>query len=199
MQTNEIKISYFRHPIYKDYAADEDGNLYSLKFEKIKLLNPCENNKFGYLQFHICNNGNRKLYRVNRFVFECLNNRLIRDNYEIDHINRNKKDNCITNLRMVSKLTNILNRYENEEVNELPEDSIKIIKYNSHLFENLYFSPSTNYLYRSSDEYFFRIEFKKYKNKVNDKIYFNYKTQINDINNNCVQIYLNKLRRDLGY
>ena len=28
MQTNEIKISYFKHPIYKEYAADEDGNIY---------------------------------------------------------------------------------------------------------------------------------------------------------------------------
>ena len=49
MKSNEIKISYFKHPIYKDYAADENGNIYSLKFEKIRLINPHEN-KLGYLQ-----------------------------------------------------------------------------------------------------------------------------------------------------
>ena len=27
MESNEIKISYFKHPIYKDYVADENGKL----------------------------------------------------------------------------------------------------------------------------------------------------------------------------
>ena len=203
MQSNEIKISYFEHPFYKDYASDKNGNIYSLKFGKIKLLNPSENN-FGYLQFKIYNNRNHKFYQVHRFVFECLNNELIENGYEIDHLDRNKKNNQITNLRIVSKSTNNLNRFSNEEVErsyevELPEDAIKIIRYNSHLFENLFFSPSTNCLYKTSERYKFKIPFKKYQIKVNGKIYFNYKTQINDINKKCVHICLNKLRKDLNY
>ena len=186
MQSNEIKISYFRHPIYKDYAADENGNIYSLKYGLPKIIKQSDSN--GYFIFSICYNGNNKKYRSNRFVFECLNNRLIRDNYEIDHINRNKKDNRISNLREVSKLTNRLNRWNHEEVEELPEDAIIIEKYNSHYFENIYFSPSNNFLYRSSEGYFFTIPFKS-RNQAN----------LLDIDGNQVQIYLNTLRKNLGF
>lgn len=177
MQSNEIKISYFEHPIYKDYRCDENGNIYSFKFGKIRLIKPFENN-FGYLVFIICYNGNRKHYLVHRFIYECVNNQIIENGFEIDHIDKNKKNNKFSNLRIVSKLTNNLNRYENEEVDGLPEDSIKIIKYN---------------------DYLFKIQFKEWQNKVNGKIYLKYSTQINDINNKPVNIYLNKLRRDLGY
>ena len=100
---------------------------------------------------------------------------------------------------MVSRTTNNLNRYDNEEVDELPDDAIKIIKYNSHLFEDVYFSPSINCLYRFSEGYKFKIPFKKYQIKVNDKKYFNYSTTINDINKKQVQICLNKLKKYIGY
>ena len=198
MQSNEIKISYFKHPIYNEYAADEDGNIYSLKSDKIRLINPYDNNK-GYLLFVIYSYGKRKHYQVHRFVFECCNNLIIENGYEIDHHDKNPKNNQICNLRIVSKTTNMLNRYDNEEIDELPDDTIKIIKYNSHLFENLYFSPSNNCIYKVSEGYKFKIEFKKYKNKVKGKIYFNCSIRISDINKKPVNIYLNKLRRDLGY
>ena len=195
MKSNENKISYFKHLIYKDYASDENGNIYSLKFEKIRLIKPYENNKFGYFKFNIYNYGKVKKYYVHRFVYECVNNELIENGYEIDHLDRNSKNNQISNLRMVSSTTNNLNRFSNEEVVELPEDAIKIIKYNDHLFENIYFSPSNNCLYKYSDDYFFKIQFKKYKNNEN---YFIYKTQVNDINEKSVHICLNKLRKTLG-
>ena len=187
MQSNEIKISYFKHPIYKDYASDENGNVFSLKFGKIRLINPFEN-KFGYLQIIICNCGKKKLYYVHRFVFECLNNKIIENGFEIDHIDKNKKNNRFSNLREVSKLTNNLNRYNNEEIDELPEDAIEIEKYNDHLFENLYFSPSNNCLYKSSEEFKFKIPFKS-RNRL----------FVQNINGNTVSFYLNVLRKNLGF
>ena len=192
----EIKISYFKHPIYKDYGADENGNIYSLKFGKIKLIKQNENK--GYFKFHIYYNGKDKFYLVHRFVFECLNNRLIEKNKDIDHIDHDRKNNNISNLREVSKLTNNLNRFSNMEIKELPEDAVAVEKYNSHLFENLYFSPSNNCLYKSSEDYKFRIEFKSYKLEKNNKNYFNYQTSIYDINEKSVHICLNKLRKALG-
>lgn len=187
MQSNEIKIRYFRHPIYKDYAADENGNLYSLKYGKIRKIKPSER-KYGYMQFHICYNQQDKYYCVHRFVFECLNNRLIEENKDINHIDRNRKNNRISNLREVSRTTNILNKYNHEEIKDIPEDAIIIEKYNSHYFENIYFSPSNNCLYRSSEDYIFKIPFKS-ENQAN----------LLDIDGNQVQIYLNTLRKNLGF
>ena len=186
MQSNEIKISYFRHPIYHEYAADENGNIYSFKFGEAKIIKQVENR--GYYTFFIYYNDIRKQYRSNRFVFECVNNRLIKDNYEIDHIDRNRKNNQISNLREVSRVTNRLNRWNHKEVEDLPEDVIIIEKYNSHYFKNIYFSPSTNNLYRSSEGYFFTIPFKS-RNQAN----------LLDIDGNQVQIYLNTLRKNLGF
>lgn len=189
MQSNEIKISYFKHPIYDDYASDENGNIYSLKSGEVKIINPYETK--GYLRFSICYNEKVKKYYVHRFIYECCNNFIIRKGFEIDHLDRNKKNNQITNLRLVSKSTNLLNRFSNEEVEELPGDAIKIIMYNSHLFENIYLSPSKNCIYKSSESYFFRIPFKSYNGC--------YYVRINDINKKRVHISLNKLRKNLGF
>ena len=188
MQTNEIKISYFRHPIYKDYAADENGNLYSFKSGEIKSIKPSMN-KFGYLRFTTYyGKNNTKTHNVHRFVFECVNNRLIKDNYEIDHIDRNRKNNRISNLREVSRTTNNLNKYNNKEIKDLPEDAIIIKKYNSHYFDNLYFSPSNNCLYRTSEDYIFEITFKS-----GNQVF------VQNIDGNPVRIYLNTLRKNLGF
>ena len=197
-QSNSFEVQFEKHPIYKKYCCDVNGNVYSLKSGKIRSINLFENN-FGYLQFHIYNNGKDKLYQVHRFIFECVNNLIIEKGFDIDHIDRNKKNNSISNLRIVSRTTNLLNRFSNEEIDEIPDDAIKIIKYNDHYFQNIYFSPSTNCLYRSSESYLFKILFKSYKFKGKDKIYYSEKTVINDINKKPVQIYLNKLKKDLGY
>ena len=186
MESNEIKISYFKHPIYKDYVADENGNIYLFRSGSLKKIKQFNNN--GYYMFSIDLLWSGIQYYAHRFVFECLNNRLIEKNKDIDHINTCTIDNRISNLREVSKLTNNLNRFSNEEVEELPEDVIVVEKYNSHLFENLYFSPSNNCLYRSSEGYFFTIPFK-----------FVTRVYVQNIDGYPVQIYLNKLRKNLGF
>ena len=63
-----------------------------------------------------------------------------------------------------------------------------IEKYNSHYFKNIYFSPSNNCLYRTSDDYIFKITFKS-ENAA----------YIQNIDGNSVRIYLNTLRKDLGF
>ena len=186
MNSNQFKITYFKHPIYQDYACDNNGNIYSFKKNELKLMSQPTNSK-GYFQITVCRDGERRKFMVHRFIYECYYNKILNKNIEIDHIDRNKNNNNINNLREVSRLTNDLNRYYNKEVNQLPDDVIKILEYNFHKFENLWFSPSTNCCYRISDGYIFEIPFDSFK-----------RVSFRDINKIRTYIYLNKLREILG-
>ena len=181
------QIELFNHPIYEDYACNvHTGDIYSLKFNKVKLIKQILNDR-SYLVFNIWQDGKLKQYKSHRFIYECYENEILDKNNDIDHRDHIKTNNNINNLRKVSRTTNNLNRFNNEEVNELPDDKIEVIKYNDHYFENIWFSSSTNCLYKISDGYIFKIPFKS-QGRIN----------IYDINNNKVQIYLNKLRKLLG-
>lgn len=83
-------------PNYPDYACDEDGNIYSLKWNKIRKLKLCSN-RDGYLYvcFHI--NGKRKSPYVHRLIaMTFIDNP---DNKpQVNHINGIKTDNSVDNL-----------------------------------------------------------------------------------------------------
>lgn len=193
MISKEFIIKKFTHPIYNDYSCDiATGEIYSLKNDKIKLLKQTID-KYGYLVFNVCKDGKVKQYKSHRFIWECYYNQLIGDEFEIDHIDKIKTNNYINNLRKVNSTTNLLNRFGNKEVDELPEDAIEVTKYNDHYFENLWFSPFFASLYKISEGYIFRIPFKFYDE------FKQFKAQINDKNKTIVQIYLRKLIKILGY
>lgn len=185
MNSNQFEVIYFKHPIYKDYACDSDGNVYSFKKNELKLIKQSTNGN-GYFQISVCRDGIRKNYMVHRFIYECRHNKILNKSIEIDHIDRNKNNNNINNLREVNRTTNSLNRCRNKEVDELPGDIIKVIKYNDHYFENLWFSPSTICCYRISDGYIFEIPFNSVK-----------RISFADINKIRINIYLNKLRENI--
>ena len=77
----------------------------------------------------------------------------------IDHINRDRSDNRIENLRYVSNATNSLNKTSQngiiyDYIKELPDDSIIVDKYNQHTFENYYYSPSLDrFIFYTGIEY----------------------------------------------
>ena len=73
---------------------------------------------------------------------------------QVDHINHDRTDYHIENLRGVTPSENQKNRIKAttgnityEYVNEIPEDSIVVDKYNSHEFEFYYYSESTDTFY----------------------------------------------------
>jgi hypothetical protein len=85
----------------KDYFYYKDGGLYS------KLNNKQYGTKRtdGYVVFQ----HNKIKYYVHRVIW-ALHNGTIPDEKQIDHINRNKSDNTIENLRVVNVRENGLNR-----------------------------------------------------------------------------------------
>ena len=90
---------FFIHPLYKKYAANEDGEIMNIRVKNVKKGNLSNS---GYLMFTIRLNKNKcKTYLSHRFVFECFYG-LIEKNKQINHINFIRNDNRIKNLEIVS-------------------------------------------------------------------------------------------------
>ena len=102
----QLKIEFlYEHLLYKDYVCDEEGNVYSLKNGKIRKLKPCLN-KDGYLHFNICKDGKQVAHpRVHRFVWECIKG-AIPDGYHVDHLDFNRSNNSIENLKAIPSSEN---------------------------------------------------------------------------------------------
>lgn len=82
-------IKRYYHPIFTRYSCNSDGILYGVKGLPLKSNT---SNTTGYKTITVREGKIQKQYRVHRFVFECINSRLIRDGLVINH-----KDGCKTN------------------------------------------------------------------------------------------------------
>ena len=87
---------------YPNYLIYEDGKVFS-KY-KNKFLNPSINS-CGYYRIDLLENGKRKTFKIHRLIaFHFISNP--ENKSEIDHINRDRTDNRIENLRWVSHSEN---------------------------------------------------------------------------------------------
>ena len=102
--------NFFIHPVYKKYAANEDGEIIHVKLRKPRKGNL---KKTGYLSITIYLEKNRnKNYSSHRFVYECFYG-LIEKNKQINHINSNRVDNRIKNLEVVTASENMTKSAKN--------------------------------------------------------------------------------------
>ena len=90
------------HEVYTRYSADELGNVYGVKGNK---LNPILHHT-GYIVMTLYNNGLMKQARVHRFVWECFNG-LIPESLVINHKNGDKTDNRLCNLELTTNQQNV--------------------------------------------------------------------------------------------
>lgn len=76
--------------------------------KKNKILKTCISNR-GYLMVQLYDKNIRRIFNLHKLIAETF---LIKENenYEIDHINGDKKDNKIENLRFCSRSENLKNR-----------------------------------------------------------------------------------------
>ena len=112
------KKKYYKHPVFSNYAANENGDVLSLKSEKI--LKMTKNNS-GYLYFKIYDKklGKPKDYLQHRFVYEVFQGP-IPSCFEVDHLNNFRSDNRIKNLQLLTPQKN------SEKSNNKPIISINI-------------------------------------------------------------------------
>jgi hypothetical protein len=84
-----------------EYFATKDGRIFSTR-QQMKVTT----HHSGYLVLTISKQKQRKQYRVHRFVWEYFNGPIPPDKV-IDHIDGDKTNNALSNLRLVSNKENI--------------------------------------------------------------------------------------------
>lgn len=92
---------------YPDYKISSCGNVLSLKRKTPKILRKYLDTK-GYLMVRLCNEGGQKTKLVHKLVAEAFLGHTPNGCKEvIDHIDSDKQNNNIKNLRIVSTRTNV--------------------------------------------------------------------------------------------
>jgi hypothetical protein len=94
------------------YAVDQNGNVWS--YRKNDWLKPVTNkygchNQYGYHKVNLSKDGKMKSHKVHRLVAQAYLENYSED-LEVDHINGDKLNNKLENLRMVSHQQNMFNQ-----------------------------------------------------------------------------------------
>lgn len=102
------------HPIYRNYGYNLDTNeIVHIPTNKNIKQRPCSSE---YLQFMASDGSTQKTMFCHRFIWECCSD-VIPKGYEIDHIDKDKTNNKITNLRCITISENRRNRDHTNIVN----------------------------------------------------------------------------------
>ena len=112
---------------------------------------------------------------------------------QVDHINRDRSDYHLSNLRYVSSSENNMNRsvstrntnIEYEYVDSISDDSIVVNEYNGHIFENYYYDNAF-YFYNG-------INYRKLfiNQRKNNRLFVCMK----DTNNKIIQVYYSTFKK----
>ena len=103
----------------------------------------------GYIRVHL----NNQKYQKHRLIAEqFIDNDDPVNKTEVDHINHDKSDYHIDNLRWISHSDNLKNRTSNKGVqyafvNEISDDSIVVSDYGKHEFDEYYYDPTVDKFY----------------------------------------------------
>jgi hypothetical protein len=93
------------HPVFTEYASTKEGDVYSFKSGKIKLLAKVNHSR-GYNHYALRLCGKVYMYLNHRFTWECFNG-MIEKELQINHIDHDKKNNHLDNLELVTGYENM--------------------------------------------------------------------------------------------
>ena len=99
LPTDLEDLAKHRIPDYPDYAASEDGGIYS--FKSNKFLKPGKESR-SYLKVVLQTPDGQRTFRLHRAIWSGRHQRRIPEGMEIDHVDRDVTNNHISNLRLVT-------------------------------------------------------------------------------------------------
>lgn len=118
---------YFKHFVYKKYAANEDGEIIHVKLGKPRKGNLKET---GYLSFTIYVEKNRyKNFLSHRFIWECFHGP-IEKGKQINHINCIRTDDRLKNLEVVTPSENCKKSAKNKDSKLFNKKAKKVLAIN---------------------------------------------------------------------
>ena len=138
---------------YENYEVSNLGNIRNMSTGK-NLNGTLTNN--GYLVVSLYNNGNKTTKYIHRLVAEAFIENPD-DLKEVDHINCDKTDNRVENLRWITRSDNCFNKRTignriYEFVDDVPRPFVKISQYGKNIYDRLFYSGLTEKFYMLIDD-----------------------------------------------
>jgi len=103
----------YLHFNYDTIGATKSGLIVSYSKHKNGIVLKMQENHNGYLRFRTSQKGKIVNYRSHRFVYECITGKEIPKGLEINHIDRNKKNNAFDNLEICNRSENVRHAFMN--------------------------------------------------------------------------------------
>ncbi|CAL6071526.1 Conserved_hypothetical protein [Hexamita inflata] len=171
---------------YPSYLISNFGRIsyYEDKVKRAPISITC-----GYYQVTIQNEFGSDQFFIHRLVTEAfLGERP--DNYDIDHIDRNRQNNQLSNLRYVTRSQNLRNRssyvgHTAEYLEVLPNTCVKLNNFKHHTFDRYFIDIESNQIYSFDNNQYRKLILTK------DNRY-----QPKDINGKFASIYPHKLTKN---
>ena len=179
----EVKVNNF-YEIYNQYP-------YPIRRMKDNYVIKEHIDSSGYFVCYL----NQKKWLKHRIVTEQWIEK-IEGKTEIDHINRNRADNRIENLRWVNTSENSKNKTSHNGIkytyiDKLPEGYIVVNRYKKHCFDHLYYVDNTFYFFNG-------VQYRKLHINENNRTGTLY-VCVRDVNKKWRNISLNEFKRERGF